>query len=176
MNKIIDAEAEIVLRPAPPTDLFDVLALNNEAVPAVNPLEIADLEWFAEVAHTFLVGEIESSIQGFLIGLEGAGLAYSSANYQWFSSRYDRFLYVDRAVVAPPAFGRGMGQAFYRAFIYQAADHPVLCAEVNTRPRNERSLAFHAAFGFEPVGNQDIEGDTKTVQMLVRDLAVPNKE
>jgi len=103
-------------------------------------------------------------------------LAYPSANYQWFSSRYDRFLYVDRVVVAPPAFGRGMGQAFYRAFINQAADHPVLCAEVNTRPRNERSLAFHTAFGFEPVGNQDTEGDTKTVQMLARDLAVPNKE
>ncbi|MBT3248361.1 MAG: hypothetical protein HN567_06815 [Actinobacteria bacterium] len=65
MNKIINAEAEIVLRPAPPTDLFDVLALNNEAVPAVNLLEIADLERFAEVAHAFLVGEIESRIQGF---------------------------------------------------------------------------------------------------------------
>ncbi|MDE0927470.1 MAG: GNAT family N-acetyltransferase [Acidimicrobiales bacterium] len=176
MNKIIDAEAEMILRPANPTDLFDVLALNNQAVPAVNPLEIADLEWFAEVAHTFLVGELERRIEGFLIGLEGAGLAYPSANYRWFSSRYDRFLYVDRVVVAPSAFGRGMGQAFYRSFVNQATDHPVLCAEVNTRPRNERSLDFHAAFGFEPVGSQDTEGDTKTVQMLAVDLAAFNKE
>ena len=35
-------------------------------------------------------------------------------------------------------------------------DRNITC-EVNTIPRNEPSLAFHAGFGFEAVGTKDYE-------------------
>ncbi len=163
-----------VVRPVTAGDLAAVLALNNAAVPAVNGLDADEMAWFADVAHTFLVGTVGDGGPplGFLVGLDGPGVAYDSANYRWFSARYDRFLYVDRVVVDPSASGLGMAQAFYRAFAARDDGHAVLCAEVNTRPRNDRSLAFHEAFGFEPVGSQDTEGGTKTVRMLALTLAL----
>jgi|TARA_B100002003_G_scaffold203169_1_gene195730 hypothetical protein len=163
---------EVLLRPVEPADLTTVLAMNNEAVPAVNHLDAGDLSWFSGVAHTFLVAcrAETGDPAGFLIGLEGPGLAYRSDNYRWFSERYERFIYVDRVVVAPEAWGLGLGRSLYTGFISAAEGHPVLCAEVNLLPRNDRSLAFHEAFGFVPVGEQDTEGGSKRVQMLALEL------
>ena len=163
---------EVLLRPVEPADLTTVLAMNNEAVPAVNHLDAGDLSWLSGVAHTFLVAcRAETGrYAGFLIGLEGPGLAYRSDNYRWFSERYEHFIYVDRVVVAPNDWGTGIGRALYTEFVSAVDRHPVLCAEVNLLPRNDRSLAFHEAFGFVPVGEQDTEGGSKRVQMLVLEL------
>ena len=97
-------------------------------------------------------------------------MAYRSDNYRWFSERYEHFIYVDRVVVAPNEWGMGIGRALYTEFVSAVDRHPVLCAEVNLLPRNDRSLAFHEAFGFVPVGEQDTEGGSKRVQMLVLEL------
>ncbi|MBS1266003.1 MAG: hypothetical protein MAG471_01869 [Acidimicrobiaceae bacterium] len=164
--------AEALLRPVEPADLSTVLAMNNDAVPAVNHLDADDLSWFSGVAHTFLVAchSDTGDPAGFLIGLEGPGLGYRSDNYRWFCERYERFIYVDRVVVAPDAWGAGIGRALYTGFVAAAHNYPVLCAEVNLLPRNDRSLAFHEAFGFVPVGEQDTGGGSRRVQMLALDL------
>ena len=137
-------------------DLEAVLALNNAAAPAVNNLTSSDLEWFAEVSHLFLVSErkVNEKIQitGFLIGLKGPGVDYQSINYSWFTSRYESFLYVDRVVVDVSSWSQGNGRRFYEALAGSGSNQPVMCAEVNIKPRNERSLRFHEKFGFIPVG------------------------
>ena len=148
--------ANDTLRPAVEADLESLLVLNNAAVPAVNALDAAEMAWFAEVAHLFLVADSPKGPVGFLIGLEGPDL----------SRNYGLFLYVDRVVVDPEWWGRGLGRAFYRALVASAGDHPVLCAEVNLVPRNDRSLAFHQRFGFSPVGEQETEGGLKRVVLL----------
>jgi len=158
--------ADDTLRPAVEADLESLLVLNNAAVPAVNALDAAEMAWFAEVAHLFLVADSPKGPVGFLIGLEGPDLSYRSLNYQWFAGNYGLFLYVDRVVVDPEWWGRGLGRAFYRALVASAGDHPVLCAEVNLVPRNDRSLAFHQRFGFSPVGEQETEGGLKRVVLL----------
>ena len=151
-------------------DLGDVLALNNAAAPAVNELISSDLEWFAEVSHLFLVSERKvderRQITGFLIGLIGPGVDYESINYNWFTSRYESFLYVDRVVVDGSSWGQGNGRRFYEALAASGSNQPVMCAEVNVKPRNERSLIFHEKFGFTPVGEQDTEGGSKRVQLM----------
>ncbi len=151
-------------------DLGDVLALNNAAAPAVNELTSSDLEWFAEVSHLFLVSERKvdgkRQITGFLIGLIGPGVDYESINYNWFTSRYESFLYVDRVVVDGSSWGQGNGRRFYEALATSGSNQPVMCAEVNVKPRNERSLIFHEKFGFTPVGEQDTEGGSKRVQLM----------
>ena len=157
---------EVHIRLVEQKDLNTVLLMNNEAVPAVNELNAEDLEWYFEVANTFFVGEIDGEIVGFLVGLDGPGLPYESENYAWFSSRYEKFLYVDRVVVDSGIFSQGLGQLFYKKFIEDSSGYSFLCAEVNLRPRNERSLRFHEKFGFEPVGEQDTYVGKKTVQML----------
>ena len=151
-------------------DLGAVLALNNAAAPAVNELTSSDLEWFAEISHLFLVSESgigeERQITGFLIGLLGPGVDYESINYKWFTSRYESFLYVDRVVVGESSWGQGNGRRFYEALAASGSDQPVMCAEVNVKPRNDRSLIFHEKFGFIPVGEQDTEGGSKRVQLM----------
>jgi uncharacterized protein len=151
------------------SDLDAVLELNNAAVPAVTSLVRADLDWFASVAHTFLVAETpEQTLAGFLIGLHGPGVAYPSPNYEWFSARYQRFIYVDRVVVAEAERGRGTGQLLYDSFrdAGRAEGHDLLLAEVNIKPHNQVSLKFHDRYGFSPVGEQDTEGGSKRVVML----------
>ena len=92
------------------------LLLNNSAAPAVNELTSSDLEWFEEVSHLFLVSERKvdekTQITGFLIGLTGTGVNYASANYKWFTSRYESFLYVDRVVVDESSWGQGKRSTF----------------------------------------------------------------
>jgi len=151
------------------SDLDQILQLNNAAVPAVNELQMSDLDWFVEHAHSFLVKPTaQGRVAGYMIGLHGPGVGYHSLNYEWFSKRYDNFVYVDRIVVAEAGRGRGIGQALYDEFSGRgrADGRPVLLAEVNIVPRNDVSLKFHDLYGFKPVGEQETEGGAKRVVML----------
>jgi len=162
------------LRPAVPADLPGVLALNNAAPPAVNRLDLDDLEWFAAVATWFSVVESADRLVAFLIGLSGPGLGYESDNWRWFSDHYpDGFAYVDRVVVDPGGWGQGFGRALYDGFAQHArtSGSPRVCAEVNVRPRNERSLDFHDAYGFEPVGEQETGGGAQRVVLLSLEIS-----
>lgn len=161
------------LRPLTPTDHERVLALNNSAVPAVNELDGAALDQLAQWAELALVVvDDRDEIGGFLLCLPGPGAPYGSANYRWFSDRYQSFLYVDRVVVDPAVKGGGVGRRLYRA----AVDHGTgrfehFTAEVNLRPRNVESLRFHERLGFERVGEADTEGGEKRVVYLRRSLS-----
>ncbi len=48
--------------------------------------------------------------------METRAASYDSVNYRWFAERYERFLYVDRVVVAAAQHGRGFGLAQYAPF------------------------------------------------------------
>ncbi len=160
------------IRTVADADLDEILAHNNAAVPAVNALVRADLEYFVRVAHSFLVIDApDDAIAGFMIGL-GPGVDYDSSNYGWFSDRYESFVYVDRIVVAESGRGMGVGTLLYDEFARRggADGREVMLAEVNIEPRNDVSLAFHDARGFVSVGEQDTEGGAKRVTMLAKPL------
>lgn len=140
-------------------------ALNEAAVPAMNAVDVAFFEEMAPGAAAFLVAEREGTIVGFLLALP-PGVPYESANYHWFSSRYDDFVYIDRVAVAAAERGAGVGRALYDALAAVVGDRR-LCCEVNLRPPNPRSLAFHVRLGFRVVGEQDTEGGAKRVALLV---------
>ncbi len=166
------SQAPITIRTATPGDLPAVEALNSQAVPAVNAVPLSQLNWFAQQGDFWVATVTHSnthSMTGFLVCLP-PGVNYPSLNYQWFSERYQEFLYVDRIVVDPPWQGHGIGRQLYETLFAEAIGRQVgrvLC-EVNLRPRNDRSLDFHRRLGFEPVGRQDTEGGTKTVEMMCK--------
>ncbi len=162
----------MTVRSVTPSDLAEILVHNNAAVPAVNHLSMEDLERFVLQAHSFLVIDgTDDSIAGFMIGL-GPGVDYDSLNYAWFSARYDSFIYVDRIVVSESGRGLGIGTQLYAEFAArgEADGSPVMLAEVNIRPRNDGSLAFHDARGFVSVGEQDTDGGQKRVTLLEKTL------
>jgi uncharacterized protein len=93
-------------------------------------------------------------------------------NFQWFRQRYPRFAYVDRVAVAQTARGRGLGRALYEDLFAKAAaeGHTIVTCEINTDPPNPGSQAFHAALGFNAVGDAAIYGGKRTVRYYVRTI------
>jgi predicted GNAT superfamily acetyltransferase len=75
-----------------------MLALNNEHQAETSELDGARLH--ALVAQGFHVGLRNAGRDAFLIAFDQDAIS-ASPNFQWFKSRYKRFVYVDRVIVAP---------------------------------------------------------------------------
>lgn len=159
------------LRDAVAADLPAIHAINQANVPAVGSITFPGLEWYFAKAAALRVAEIDGVVAGFLLALR-PGLDYSSLNYAWFSVRYADFYYIDRLAVSEEWRRRGIARALYadvEAYA-RAVSAPRLACEVNLRPRNDVSLAFHEEQGFVEIGQQDTDAGDKTVVMLVRHL------
>lgn len=153
-----------------PAELEAVWSLNEDAVPAVNSLSRDDIAWFARHATYFRVAHLDGQLAGFLIGL-GSGLDYASINYRFFCGRNETFGYIDRVVVAAGARRRGVGSCLYEDYTATLRGFvPVLNCEVNIRPPNETSMAYHEAHGFTRVGTQETEGGDKEVALMEKRL------
>ena len=151
-------------------DLDAALALNNSCLPALNEIDAAELVDLVQWSSVSLAAEVDGALAGFCVVLP-PGTPYESLNYTWFSRNYDDFAYLDRIAVSPEHRRLGIGRAFYADLRERLAGaFPILCCEVNVRPRNDASLAFHAEIGFTEVGQQDTDGGKKTVSLLTLPL------
>ncbi len=156
----------MLVRPLLPSDLAAALELNNASIPALNELDEAEITRLTSIALVSLAAEVDGAFAGFCVVL-GPRADYASLNYLWFSDRYADFAYLDRIAVDPSLRRGGVGRAFYAELIERfTGTKPVLLCEVNIRPRNDASLAFHRAIGFHEVGQQDTEEGRKTVSLL----------
>ena len=145
-----------------------MLALNNGATPHVNELSMSDFMWIVSHADYVRVAEDDQGLAGFAIALR-PGLGYWSLNYRWFSDRGGEFLYLDRIVVAERARRTGVGRALYDDLgRFASGRWPRITLEVNLRPPNPGSLAFHERMGFRQVGVREEEGGSKAVALMER--------
>ncbi len=138
-----------------------ILALNKEHEVETSPLDHDALIRLLDCA--FHSATADAGKDGFLIAFD-ENAEYESANFQWFKSRYHRFVYVDRVVVAEHARGRGLARKFYAALFdrARAAGHIRIVCEINLDPPNLGSVAFHTALNFVEVGKAVLENG-KTV-------------
>jgi predicted GNAT superfamily acetyltransferase len=145
-----------------------LLALNNAHAVETSALDAAGLR--ALLGQAFYARGI-GAIDAMLIALE-QDAAYDSPNFLWFRERHRRFAYIDRVITAPHARGLGHARRLYEDLFAAAAagGHDLVVCEVNERPPNPGSAAFHARLGFEPVGRADVHGGSKTVRYLARSL------
>lgn len=151
-------------------DLDDVHTLNEASVPHVNSLSMDQMRWFFEHAPYFRLVRLDDRLAGFLVGLM-QGLDYASANYRFFSGRHEVFGYVDRVAVASRSRQLGIASQLYEDFTATLRGHvPVLVCEVNIRPPNPASLAYHERHGFARIGTQETEGGKKEVALLEKRL------
>jgi predicted GNAT superfamily acetyltransferase len=147
-----------------------LLALNNAHAAQLSWLEPERLQHL--IGQAFLARRI-GNLDAFLLTLD-QDADYDSPNFLWFRSRHQRFVYVDRIVVAASAQGRGYARRLYQDLFehaVRAGHHQVFC-EVNSSPPNPQSDAFHAALGFAEVGSACIP-DGRAVRYLSRQLAEP---
>ncbi|MFK7732853.1 MAG: GNAT family N-acetyltransferase [Pseudomonadales bacterium] len=147
-----------------------ILELNEQAVPHVNSIGTDVLGALAEQAFYFKVAIHEQQVVGFLLTL-GTGATYDSLNYRWFSTHFDQFVYVDRIVVSPQHAGLGIGKKLYQDLEVHAKNvAPIIACEVNLKPANPNSLAFHSKQGFQEVGQQETEGGQKVVCLMTKPI------
>ncbi|MFV2040351.1 MAG: GNAT family N-acetyltransferase [Acidimicrobiales bacterium] len=133
-------------------DVVGAVALNNAAVPAVNPHDEGSFAELLEMSDRSWVVDHDRGVGGLLVTF-APDASYRSANYVRLSACYDNFSYVDRIVVAPALWRRGLAARLYNTL----ADHArkqartrLLC-EVNVEPPNPRSVAFHEATGWQAI-------------------------
>lgn len=148
-----------------------LLALNNAHAAQLSWLEPERLQHL--VKHAFLARRI-GNLDAFLLALD-QDADYDSPNFRWFRTRYPRFVYVDRIVVASSARGRGCARRLYHDLFEHAvrAGHDRVFCEVNSSPPNPESDAFHAALGFVEVGTASVYEGSRTVRYLSRTLSKP---
>ncbi|MDF3151484.1 GNAT family N-acetyltransferase [Mesorhizobium sp. XAP10] len=146
-----------------------ILALNNEHAAELSWLEAERLSFLlGEAFYTRRIGDLEAFIMTF-----DQDARYDSPNFLWFRERYERFVYVDRVVVAAHARGRGHARRLYQDLFghVERAGHTLVTCEVNTAPPNPASDAFHAALGFVEAGDAVIHGGKKAVRYYARQIS-----
>lgn len=158
------------IRAASVADHSAALALNNAHTPHVNALSESEFAWIAARCGHFAVAADTEGLVGLVMCLP-SGLDYWSQNYDWFTARYPEFLYLDRVVVGPRARRTGIGRALYDHMHATVADRwSRVTLEVNLRPPNPVSIAFHEAMGYRDVGVREDDDGAKAVQMFAREL------
>ena len=178
-------------------DVERCLELNNAATPAVPHMERSALATLIHSSdHPYgvfdasdegqsdegqgdeeqggreIVGSTDAPLLGFVLAMLPFH-DYASENYRYFVNRGDSFLYVDRIVVDAEIRGVGLGRLLYgHAFgLARAAGLSEVTCEVNIRPPNPESMAFHARLGFAEVGRQATKNGTVEVALLAASVA-----
>lgn len=160
----------IVIRDVREHELDSVLAMNNAAGIGILPMDAAKVRFFWENADYFRVAEVDGLIAGFLIALSNDAV-HDSSNFKWFSERHERFLYIDRIVIASARRSVGVGRVFYGDVqSFAETRYPHLAAEVFIENDNHPALLFHGSFGFREVGQHVMAPGNIRACMLLKDL------
>jgi uncharacterized protein len=162
------------LREITPADWPTLLELNAASVRELSELDEQGLESLLSWAQRGLVVEHERAIVAFALAI-APGTPYDSDNYRWFATRFERFLYLDRIAVSDAMRRRGIGGLLYDAMEATAAGFERMVCEVNLRPPNEASLAFHGSRGYIEVGRLEHRGG-KLVALLAKELGAPGRQ
>ena len=138
--------------------LKQIYKLNQENTPEVGSL--SSLEYLKKLiklsSNNFYVS-CSDNIIGFMICFR-ENSDYTSKNYNFFSKKESRFLYIDRIAIKSVHRREGIGKNLYLLIeeITKAKDIPI-CCEVNTLPLNQNSISFHEDLGFLRVGDYNFE-------------------
>ncbi len=146
--------------------LQETLALNNTHSNETSLLDLLSLEQM--MANSFF--SITDDAHGLLITFD-QDAPYDGVNFQWFKARYDRFVYVDRIIVAAHTRGKGLARHYYSQLFdkARAAGHERITCEINLNPPNPGSIIFHANMGFTEIGSATLENG-KTVSYQAKSL------
>jgi hypothetical protein len=165
---LVSGTQKIRLRDAARPDWPFILALNEESVHFLSPMDEARLATWSAAASYLRVVEEAGQVAAFLLAFR-KGDDYAGVNFAWFRARYNDFFYVDRVVVSPAFRGRRLADLLYDDLedLARARGVPRITCEVNVAPTNPVSLRFHERHGFHEVGREGYAG--KTVAMLARE-------
>ena len=162
---------KILIRESHEFDYQTIVDINDAEVQHTSPMDIKrlrDLDYFSAYHR---VAEAEGNVAAFLLAMR-ENCSYQNENYEWFSSRYTKFIYIDRIVVDAKYGGLKIGTMLYQDIFNYARSNSIsiITCEYNVIPPNEPSRVFHEKFGFKEVGRQPIANGTKRVSLQAAEI------
>jgi uncharacterized protein len=161
----------VVIRAAAPTDFEAICGLNLAEVHHTSTMDTARLAELNAIACYHKVACLGGIVSAFLLAM-CSGSPYRNDNFEWFSKRYARFIYVDRVVVSSACRGMHLGSLLYEDLFRHASANavPLVTCEYNLVPANEPSRLFHDKFGFKEQGTQWVANGAKQVSLQVAEI------
>ena len=152
-----------------PSAIGPALQLNNAHAKETSLLDEKGLATL--IGKAFYARGIDDGATALLIALDHHAV-YDNPNFEWFKIHSDGFVYIDRVIVAKSARGLGIARLLYEDLFsaVRASGHTRVVCEVNLDPPNAASDAFHAAMGFDAIGQGTIHEGAKTVRYFERIL------
>lgn len=156
----------VLIRAAASKDFDTICALNLAEVQHTSAMDVARLVELNALSCYHKVASLDGVVSAFLLAMCD-GSRYKNDNFEWFSKRYARFIYIDRVVVSSTSRGLGLGSLLYEDIFRHASSNaiPVVACEYNIVPPNEPSRLFHEKFGFKEQGTQWVANGTKRVSL-----------
>ena len=156
----------IEIRQAHTCDFETIVALNESEVMHTSPMSVERLCELDALADYHRVVLVNNQVAGFLLAMRNDS-AYSNDNFEWFTARYNSFMYVDRIVIGKVFHGLKLGSLLYQDIFQYAKTNDILSitCEYNIVPPNEPSRIFHDKFSFQEVGNQWLNNRSKLVSL-----------
>lgn len=160
----------IRLRDATLEDAEAIVALNADVVELTSPMDDGRFGELYRLRSDCIAAEKDGAVIGFVLAMR-QGAAYVNDNFNWFSGRLNKFVYIDRIVISEEGRGQGLGGRLYAQVAESARKSGclVMAAEMNLQPPNEHSLHFHEKDGFVEIGIREPEAG-KLVSMQMKCL------
>lgn len=141
-----------MIGPIEPKHHTDLLNMNAEFVHWLSPLDQPKLDYILQRAtYQRQINQADGILLGY-----GHEVNYPDhKNLTWLKQHLSDFFYIDRVIIKRRAHGQGLGYALYQDvtnFAVQQGYKWIAC-EVNTRPNNPASHAFHLKMGFKAIGD-----------------------
>ena len=161
----------VAIRTAAPGDFDTICGLNLAEVHHTSPMDTTRLAALDAISCYHKIVSLNGIVSAFLLAMCNES-AYENENFAWFSTRYPRFIYVDRVVVSSGSRGLGLGSLLYDDVFHhaRALAIPLVTCEYNIVPPNEASRLFHDKFGFKEQGSQWVANGTKRVSLQVAEI------
>jgi uncharacterized protein len=158
----------VEVRAADPMDFEAICALNLAEVQHTSAMDLTRLAELNAISCYHKVACIGGTVAAFLLAMCD-GSPYRNDNFEWFSQRYARFIYVDRIVVSAASKGLRLGSVLYEDLFRSARSKaiPLVTCEYNIVPSNELSRLFHDKFGFKEQGTLWAANGAKQVSLQV---------
>jgi ribosomal protein S18 acetylase RimI-like enzyme len=143
----------MLIRNAEPADYARVIPVVDEWWGGRQMAAMLPKLFFVPFRDTSFVTEVDGALAGFLCGFR--------------SQTFDEEAYIHFVGVDPAHRGAGVARALYERFFEAVAPRSTIRAV--TSPRNEGSIAFHRALGFEVERiDEDYDGRGEARALLLR--------
>ena len=147
------------------SELKEVYVLNQSLTPKLGALkDIQHLKRLINMSECSKGLKMRGRIAAFMICFREDS-EYESKNYLYFNKKYKEFLYVDRIGVSKGLENNGFGSILYKYIIKNFGENLKICAEINTKPMNKKSIIFHEKHDFKRIVEKCYNENYKVVFM-----------